>query len=463
MKDWFIRRPVAAWSMVTTFIVVLAATLGLLPGHALIRYKQHLVTRGEILDWSKLVPPQKPEMLQFHQAIFDLAAGLQDKPITFGALDYGGTAVNGLAIPLWRKPEPANNSSWTELGAQLEASRTSLDALRPVIANPPSGSHCDPAHPFGGPGPNGTRIPRRRAAQAFAASCNFHLHQGELPAAIADLDSLIGLARLYDDSAVLMDYMIQVSIAGITCSVTWDALQAPGWTEPQLVALGTRLRELEFASRLPKVIEAERAAILTTVTESAGSRRDLFRGFGFPTGSSGLVWAAYGVIYESMFSEADELRYLQHTQMLLDEVRPAATPINHAAILTVFANAAHRHSTASTVLNHWRFPLTRLFAPNWQRAVTNILTIETRLRMALTAIALKRQTLRTGRLPREPSQFARELLFVPPEDAFGNGPLLYQLVRPDQFTLRSHGGNRIAGDGSKSDILWAAAPEDTTP
>jgi hypothetical protein len=257
--------------------------------------------------------------------------------------------------------------------------------------------------------------------------------------------------------------MVQVAISGIALSVTWQALQTPGWTESQLSALAGKLANLEFATRLPRVIEAERAGLIASLEVSKGKKGGIMRLFAAPSGSWSIPEHAYGAIYDSLLAENDELHYLRHTQQLLDDIRPAVATTNHPALLAGFTNAVHRTYEQATWHGRLRFPLTQLSTPNWQRAAVTVLKHETRRRLALTAIALHRHMLRNGTLPATLTELPSELLPHAFDDTFGNGPLKYRRINSTRFILHSPGENGQDEAGVGDDIIWPASASTSSP
>lgn len=464
MKDWFTRRPALAWGVSITLLIVAGFALGIRPRSALVRYKQELTTRGEVLDWAKLAPTQTDESLRFHQTMGELASGLVGKPIAFGELNYGSKSTNGFAMPLWAQEEPAEpgKGTWADLALQLETSQRSLQLLRTLITNPPAGSRYDPNDPFGNPGPNGALIAKRRATQAFAASAIDHLRKQQLPEAIEDLHSLIDLARLDEPAALLVEHMIRVSICGIVHAVVWEALQAPGWTEPQLLLLATKLEALEFASRLPRVIETERAYGLAAFAASRTNKGGLLLSLGASPQNFPIAERAYAVIYESLLSEGDEFYLLQKTQAFLDATRVANTKTNRSARRVALADAAHRVAAEKPWLSRWRFPASQMVIPNWDRAVTSILKAEIRHQMALIAIALQSYLVRHGSLPTSLANLSHDHLPQLPTDALSNGAVTYERIDSTRFRLFSPGANGLNDGGKGDDVIWAA-PTNVSP
>src|SRR5262249_18511129 len=58
-----------------------------------------------------------------------------------------------------------------------------------------------------------------------------------------------------------VNYMIRVAILGLGIDVGWDALQADGWTEPQLAELQQAcIDATTMLAEMPRTLEAEPAA-----------------------------------------------------------------------------------------------------------------------------------------------------------------------------------------------------------
>jgi hypothetical protein len=99
----------------------------------------------------------------------------------------------------------------------------------------------------------------RRAAQALHAAAVNDLHKGDLPGALENLTALSGCVKLYADDPTLVNFMVRVAITGLHVDVCWDALQANGWTEPQLATFQKACQDDKLLlKQMSRSMEAER-------------------------------------------------------------------------------------------------------------------------------------------------------------------------------------------------------------
>src|ERR1019366_9441275 len=66
-------------------------------------------------------------------------------------------------------------------------------------------------------------------------------------------------ARMDRNEYTLVAQMIRVAVAGLGLATTWDALQAPGWTEPQLERLQKAWEPVDLVEAVRKGFEGLRA------------------------------------------------------------------------------------------------------------------------------------------------------------------------------------------------------------
>ena len=461
--NWFARHPKLKWSAFAAALLAVAVAMGGLEPDPLARYKKDLAASGEELSVVKLSPPQTKEAVGFYDEFSAIAARFAIKPIHCGALDYMGKPTNGFSIPLWAKPEPDSpgKGTWDELAAQMERSESAFGELRQLLTKPPTGTRYDPADPLTTSGKPSIFVSKRVAAQALAGAVINDLRQERLSAAITNLHNLIGLTRLYDEGGGLVEYMIRVAIGGLAISGTWEALQSPGWTAPQLAALQTEWLKTEPVSRIVHVIEMERALGVLHYAEFRTNTADHMRGFGLlPAGSSALdrlYSALYPLLWASAWSKADELRFLETMQPLVSDTRRAMTSTNYQELRAAFTNAAAREQFGQSTFNRLRHPVSSIVMPRWAKASTSVLTYETRRQMAITALALKRHQLKYGKVPADLSALVPDYLPAPPRDFLSNEPLIYERLSDEQFTLRSAGDNGQDDRGAGDDLVWPAA------
>ena len=282
---------------------------------------------------------------------------------------------------------------------------------------------------------------------------------------LTNLHTLISLASLCDEGGLLVDRMIQVAIAGLAVAATWESLQAPGWTEPQLATLQSDWQRLDIARGFAHTVEMERANAISDYdlfrTNSA-ARRDMFRGFGRGGGVTGRLYENFYLpIWAGTWSKGDELKFLQSMQPIVEGVRRASTHGNYHTMRATFTEALRDIQARQTAFNKFRFPMASMVVPNWEKAATSLLRYETQRQMALTALALKRYQLQHRRLPPDLASLTPQFLSAPPVDYLNGRLLTYQRLSDERFTLRSSGNNGQDEDGAGDDLIWPEAENDS--
>lgn len=455
------------WSAFAAALLAVAVAMGRLEPDILARYKRDLAATGEELSVVKLSPLQTKEAVGFYDEFRAIAARIAVGPIHCGGLDYMGKSSNGVSTPLWTKPEPNSpgKGTWDELAAQMKRSEPAFVELHQLLTKPPRGTRYDPADPLNDPGKPSIFVSKRVAAQALAGAVINDLRRERLVAAITNLHTFIGLAHLYDEGGGLRDYMIQVSIGGLAISSSWEALQFPGWTAPQLAALQAEWLKTEPVSRIVHVIEMERALGVLNYAEFRTDTTEHMRGFGMLPASSSALDRLYSALYPSLWvsawSKADELRFLEAMQPLVSDTRRAMASTNYQELRAAFTNAAAREQAGQSRFDRLRYPVLSIVAPRWAKVSTSVLTYETRRQMTIAAIALKRHQLKHGKLPADFPALVPEYLPALPRDFLSGASLIYERLSDEQFTLRSVGENGQDDRGAGDDQIWPAARFDS--
>lgn len=453
------------------FGVVLAGAIlyfWLQPDH-LARYKAQLVAAGEELSLSKLSPPFSLEAANYQLQLNDLAAQLVAGPIPTATIPLMAKTNGGRARVAWAQPAPVDptHGTWDDFAFQMDQSEPALVDLRQLLATTPEGSSYDHANGFNTK-PSIDFISRRKTAQALAGAVVHELHRHRLDAALTNLNALIALARLNDNGGLLVDRMIQVAIAGIAASATWEALQAPGWTEAQLASLQLTWSSLDQARHFARTIEMERAFGVTcyeTYRTNETQRRQMF---GFSKGGNGqpiketLYESIYLPIWASVWAKGDELRFLESMQPLIESVRRASSNGSYYALRATLTEAVQNIRSHKSALDKFRFPMASMIIPNWEKATTSLLRYETQRQMVLTALALKRYQIKNGKLPENLSALVPDMLISLPTDHMNGRQLVYQRLSEKRFTLRSVGINERDDQGAEDDLIWPEPETATT-
>jgi len=462
---WSIQRKILKFAALFALVAGAGITYVSLQSDPLTRYKARLAASGEELSLVKLSPPYSKDVVEYHQQLSDAAARLVFSPIAPGGISLMNRPTNGLAQPAWLRPTPASPASgtWEDFAIQMGDSEPGLAELRRLLVSSPPGSGYDPADPASSKS-KFDFIARRKTAQTLAAAVVNELHRRRLDAALTNLNTLIALARFRDDGDVLVGRMIQVAIAGLAVSATWESLQAPGWTDAQLASLRLAWQPLDLVRGFGRTVEMERAyavAYYEVFRTNATERRQMIgyggRGGGF---ADKLHQNLYLPIWAKAWSKRDELNFLEKMEPLIQGVRRDITNGSYHALRATFAEAMRGLKASQTALNRFRFPLASMVIPNWEKAATTLLRYETQRQMALTAIALKRHQLKHGKLPADLAALTPEFLASPPADCMNGRFLIYQRLSDHRFTLRSVGNNERDDQGADDDLVW---PEPEMP
>jgi hypothetical protein len=424
----------------------------------LARYKARLSALGEELSVVRLSPPYSRDAANYHQQLGDATARLVVLPIPPSDIVLMNRTTPGFARAGWTQPLPSGNGPWEDLAIQMNQSEPALRDLRRLLAAPVKGNHQTQLPPFYSKSPFDF-VARRKTAQTLAAAVVNDLHRGRLDPALTNLSALIALARFDGEGGWLVDRMIQVAIAGLAITATWESLQSPGWTEAQLASLQSEWQRLELARGFAYTAEMERAyavAHYELARTNATERRQMLGASG--SGRKGLTDMFYENIYlpfwATSWSRQDELNFLETMQPLIEGVRSATTNGDYHAMRATIAAAMRDVHSRRTVLNRFRYPLASIVVPNWEKATTTLLRYETQRQMALTALALKRYQLKHGKVPASLAALTPEFLPAAPIDYMNGRLLTYVRLSDERFTLRSVGLDEHDDEGGGDDLIW---------
>jgi hypothetical protein len=167
---------------------------------------------------AKLGPPPS-DVTNFHMAQFDDS----DQPRVTWSLNR----------PPWPDANGSTNASWADLSRRVDAAGPSLLRLRQMLEHPaPNGGRRTNWFDY-----NIAWREMRIAATWLACAGLANLHDGRRDEAVANVRALAGLANLHREEPVLAQQMARLAVAGMGMELTWEGLQAKGWTDEQLSAL----------------------------------------------------------------------------------------------------------------------------------------------------------------------------------------------------------------------------------
>jgi len=154
--------------------------------------------------------------------------------------------------------------TWEDLEALVREGEPALYKLRELMKDPAASLGPD-VHKqlteFDDPFPP-SFVKVRSAAQALQTAALAKLHRDDLEGALENMEAFNACHRVYANEPFLVSYIIRIAILWLSDDVGWDALQAEGWSEPQLARLQQACQCDELLSQMPKTLQAELAGRL---------------------------------------------------------------------------------------------------------------------------------------------------------------------------------------------------------
>jgi len=443
---------------------------------ALTDYLAELRAQGEALTWEELNVPLEEQtnapLTQFVAAVSKLGLA-RPSP---AKLDYIQHVGPGVATIGWARPCPpvlsgtsqgTNAQGWEVFTADMTAATDALEEIRRFLEQPPLQFRSNMTNRF-------TSMPmppfavQRTAAQWLAADTMAALHEVAPDRAHADLHALTQLVQMHRDDYSLVNAMIRAAISGLGLSVTWEALQADGWTDDDLSQLQLDWEGIDLVDALERGMVGERVWTLQ-IFEQPELMAQLQAAPRVATRSS--TSAGFSVLrdralnrasvaYWRQHVEEDQLFFLKAYQARLDSVRRLQTNAPGFIIIQQL-NQQQSESAAAleAPLARYRHLLTSSAEPNLSRALMVILRNETRRRMTITVIALQRYNLRHGGYPEGLDALIPDYISSLPIDPMSGRPFGYRLHPNGDFTLYSVGANGI-DEGGDSQPPSASGPFD---
>jgi hypothetical protein len=453
-------------------LALICALMGLLGMHSGSRgafrtYEAELKAKGEKLTYEALMRGRATNAADSHAVITNAAARLRSVRLNPGLLDLRKYVRPGQAMVVWRQTSPVWGQSngpvgegkWDELAAQIQPLQDTLQEVREALKAPA---------PDGGPFINMLLTRRvdfvaiRTAAQWLMGAAENDLHQGRLEAALQNLEALTGLARMERDEPTLVAQMIRVAVANLGLAVTWEALQAPGWTEPQLERMQSAWQAVDLVDAVERGFVGERTGryeMFALTRHSSGSRMGRFLRGSWSTGPASASKAGfedlvmehlYIPLYKLTSIDQDELFYLRNMQEGIMALRLLKAHRPWAEAKQRLNQVATNVNTIARSPQRLRYLFSLMGIPNWTRACETAVHGETERQMTLAAIALRRFQLRHGQLPPSLEALVPEFLPAVPYDYMSAKPLGYRLQADGSYVLYSVGEDAKDDGGNPS-------------
>jgi len=452
---------------------------------ALSSWKRELAAGGEIFEAQRLWPPASELNLEFLNDLTQVTGTMRVDLVDYAGqiagfiMETPGRFRRGSQEP--RPPRPRNDgptNKWQALDELIQQNQASLQSLRELMKHPPPTMGRDIARSLEeDSSPNLVAV--RVGAQTLHVAVMNALHKGDLEMAVQDLGTLLAFAKLYEQDPSLVNYMVRIAIIGLSVDACWDALQADGWTEPQLAALQQECLDTgRLLLQLPRTMEAERAGRLYgwqyfrshSYQSWLNRHRELFQSIGMgqmiPETAPPLRQWFVHPLWSFVWADQEELEYLRQSQLELTILREAA---RQRSWLQLNQQMAAHHQGYQPPTAVWRFymqlPLMDRFPevvgsakvpepaypyPNFLRACSTTMQNLTQHELVITALALKRYSLKHGHAAVHLGVLVPEFLNALPTDFMDGQPLRYRMKPDGAFVLYSVGAN-LQDDGGDFD------------
>ncbi len=423
------------------------------------RFKAELLAKGEKLTLAQLMASRGTNVND-SQAAFTNAVAKISSRLNPSTLDLRTYTAPGQIRVAWQDDSAiasvarGTSRGWERWAAEVETNQQALSELREALKNPPV--DAGPLTPF--PSTTFSRrvdfVAIRKAAQWLTGAAMSELHAGRLERALEDLEALAATAQMEKQEYTLIAQMIRVAVAGLGAATTWQALQAPGWTEPQLARLQSAWEQVDLIKGIETAFIGERAMneewwALARSPRSQSAWHMTTGGPRKPTLETLASDHVFFPLYKYFAMERDELFFLQCMQDTLEILR-----LLRARQPWPEAKRALDKTTARVnklgQFQRFRFYFSSLAIPNMSAATIRAVENQTELQLTVAAIALKRYQLRYGKLPANLETLVPEFLTSVPYDPMSGRALGYRLKPDGTFVLYSAGldGRDDGGDPS---------------
>jgi hypothetical protein len=452
-------------------------------GHWVLQNWNHNMTaKGEIFEVAKLWPPMTPKSVAFSNQLAQAVKNLPGRLRDYGAsidtiiMDGSGQARRGSqeSFPAYNHQayfqDPGFN--WQDLDAVVQKSRPALQQLRELMDNLPTGISYDIAQRLkDDPPPN--YVVYRVAAQTFQASAMNNLHKGDIEGAELDIEALLSFGKLGAEDPSLTGYMIRIAIIGLSVDVCWDALQADGWTEPQLAELQSKCLDVtNILPQMPRALEAERIKRIYRMNwfrmhsyqEVVARYQNRYAGSDVKpspkdTAAPVRLWRQwlFHPLWSFAWADQEELNYLQDLQPEVAALREVPSGLSSFWLQQqVKLDHEHYHVPVADWRFYTRLPLAERFDlfnsgtdvrdsaypyADYSRAWYWVMRNLTLHEMVITTIAIKRYQLKHGQTPADLNALVPDFLPGLPLDLMDGQPLRYRLEENGRFKLYSVGAD----------------------
>ena len=452
---------------------------------ALESYKRELRARGEKLAYRELLratPPPEPEAAKAFMATNSIFVSISNTAPMMRFVAPGRALVSYQQETL---PNYVSTNAWPLLIPELETNRTALLKLREILQGPALFFNPDYSRNIFLLLPHLSKL--KAAEQLAAYSTIVALHGHNDPEAWTNLISSVALLHVYQTEPVLISQLVEIAMARIAMSATWEALQYDRWTEAQLSELQRHWQQVDLFEPAEQTLAMERDTsidLFKFVRKSYDGQSGLFSTVEEDGSPAAVTNTVTGMIDRYPKFWAWKLAWSYQEELVMLKREQAAVEVCRATESTgAFVPALGDYDVKIAEINKQFAKVSANFLlppidAGYRTAIVKLVDAEVGRRLTVTAIALKRFQLRNGKHPAEVKNLVPEFLEKLPIDLMDGKPLRYQLKPEGAFVLYSVGvdGQDNGGDATPTepattkyknwlrgrDVVWpqAATPEE---
>ena len=435
------------------------------------QWRRAALARGEKLTIAELAPPLPPGQAtippdQVAAALLAFAGNGKTSEAAQALetrLKMNG-ATPGRVPAAWQsdwewKDLAESTNTWAESAASVEELRPRFQAVRSNLAE----RGWMIGHEYA-KGLHGKTVPifdLLGMAKVLAAAAAVDLHQHRVDDAREHLMTLLRLANVLEADQYVIGQVGRVGMVHRAIPATWQALQAPGWTEPQLAQLQSTWQSQRYLSNVIRALQMERALwdedgfgrSRVSLTDSINVINEVGGRRGLPTDWV-MVWRYAWLDQDQCFHDRAWQDPIDFARTVLSATScQAAWRQRGPAPGGTSAPDLHPPNFMSAVIPSSRYDRMRyshscLFLPRTLDLIDSAIILENFREMLLAAVALKRYELRNGRPAPSLAALVPEYLDTVPVDFMDGQPLRYRLQEDGTWRLYSIGwdGKDDGGD-----------------
>jgi hypothetical protein len=444
-------------------------------------WKARMAASGEEISVAKLTPVSAPgeenELPQLLWVAGQLGSFPNELQPPSAKYTSAGKCIVIGNINEWRDSS-RTNGAWIKVAEYLADYDPRIAAALEALQGEVFRAHASYRGGFNGLSFN--HLARIKSLAVFLSAATLHdLHQGQVDTAFLKLQGLLAVPQVQKDERTIISQLVRMAVMHISFSVTWQALQHPGWSDEQLRALHQSWNH-DFLRPMENAFTMERAMAVEEYERFRSSDQplsELFEPLGAtvaPTPSL-LSWdwvekmfnpadRVFSPMWKFAWSKQDELHYCQAIQAMLQGHRGAVD--QKAGVPVIAAMEQVERELGNGPYDRVRFIMSRMFIGSVAKTFRRAWLAQATAEIARAAIALKRYELRHGNLPCGLQALVPEFLPALPIDYMDGKPLRYCLDSDSTFRLYSVGadGRDDLGDPTSTssslnyqngrDLLW---------